>query len=242
MPKKYTRKQLKQPDEFITFSIRAWSFIQKFALQVTVMAVVAIFIIAAAWIWTYFAESKAQKTTTALIRAVDIYNQTVIPMETKVPETTEDGLPRFKTRTDKLAATVKEFSAITKKHSGDLAQYALLLRGGVHYDQGKYTEAIADFNGFLKENDNPRLRDIAMENLAYCYEATKSLDKALDQFRKLSGEGDKQYIAMYHEARILALQGKKKKAIQIYKQILDKAGTIPIAEKAGKRLSLLESK
>ena len=42
--RKYTRKQLRQPDEFISFSMKVWEAIRNHASRVVVMGVVAILI------------------------------------------------------------------------------------------------------------------------------------------------------------------------------------------------------
>ena len=240
--KKYTRKQLKQPDKFLTTSDKAWSFIRDHTRQVLVMVVVALVGVAAAWIWTYFSETRAREATGKLSYALKVYSKPVVEMKTALPKD-EDGIPRFKTKAKKLEASAKELSKVISGSSvGSLKVIATVIRAGVHYDSGQYTEAIKDYNSALANTSNPELRKIATEGLLYCYEATKALDKALEFVKKLPRDGDKQYQAMYHEARILAFKGQKVQAAKLYQQILEKSGSDELSERANERLALLESK
>ena len=240
--RKYTRKQLKQPDKFLTTSDKAWNFIRDHTKQVMVMLGVAVVGIAAAWVWTAFAETRAQKATGKLTYAMAVYSKPVVALKTALPKD-EDGIPRYKTKAKKLEASAKELSKVVVGNSvGSLNVIATLIRAGVHYDGGRYTEAIKDYQKALDGTKNPHLQVIATEGLLYCYEGTKSLDKALEYVKKLPRDGDKQYHAMYHEARILAFKGQKVQAAKLFQQIMDKSGSDSLSERANERLALLESK
>ena len=159
--RKYTRKQLKQPDKFITTSDKAWNLIKDHTRQVLVMVGVAAVGIAGAWVWTYFSESKGQDTTARLTHALKVYAKPVVDIKTALPKD-EDGVPRFKTKAKKLEATVKELSKVAGgSSSGDLNLIAVLVRGGAHLDAAQYTEAIKDYTRVLKETDNAQFRQLA---------------------------------------------------------------------------------
>ena len=240
--KKYTRKQLKQPDTFLTTSDKAWSFIRDHTQQVLIMALVAVVGIGAAWGWTFFTDSRARESTGKLSYALNVYSKPVVEIKAALPKD-EDGIPRFKTRAKKLEASARALTKVVDGSSvGSLNVIATLIRAGVHYDSAQYTEAIKDYNKALGGTKNPHLRDLAVEGLVYCYEATKALDKALEFVKKLPGDGDKQYRVMYHEARILALKGQKVQAAKLFQQIMAKSGSDELTERANERLALLESK
>jgi tetratricopeptide (TPR) repeat protein len=238
--KKYTRKQLKRPDEFISFSMKAWTFVQEripfFLLSLAVAAV----IIGALWLWTYFSSSSAMKTTAMITRAIEINNQTILPGSEKLPAD-EDGIPRFKSRAEKLKAVEEELGKAAKG-GGSVGTIALVMRGGILYDEGKYREAITDYQKFLQQSDDKRFRSLAIEGLGYCYEALKDWDKALDQFKKLPVEGDQRFFAMYHQARVLAQKGQAQEAAALYKQIIAKGGLGSLADRASDRLAMIETK
>lgn len=240
--RKYTRKQLKQPDEFITFSMRVWSYVQAHVNQALVMVAVALVVVAGVWIFQHFAESRAREVTTTLTHAVNIYNKPVVKLEAAQPQD-EDGVPSFKTKGKKLEASIKELTKVVAgKSSGQLPLLATLVRAGAHFDNGQHTEAIKDYDKVLAAKPAAGLKFIALEGLIYSYEATKQLDKAMQRVKGLPRDGDLQYDAMYHEGRVLALMGKKVQAAKMFQQILDKASDTELAERAGKRLALLESK
>ena len=238
---KYTRKQLKKPDEFISLSMKVWDFIKAQASRVVVMLLVAIVVVAAVWVWTYFAEQRAKKTTAALTRAFDIYTQTVIPTESKLPEG-DDDIPRFKTREAKLKASVKEFTKVMETAGGDGKELARLMRAGVHFDQGSYAKAAQDYRAFLSSGPADPFRTAAIEGLAYSLEAQKKYDKALEQFRKLADDKALQWTARYHEARVLARKGDKKQAAKLLREVIDKAEDRTIVNRASDHLALVESK
>ena len=240
--RKYTRKQLKQPDKFLTTSDRAWNFIKDHTQQVLVMVGVAVLGVAVAWIWTAMADSRAREVTGKLTHALKVYSKPVVEMKTALPKD-EDGIPVFKTKAKKLEASAKELTKVVDGSSaGSLNTIAILIRAGVHFDAAQYTEAIKDYQKALAETGNAHLKLVATEGLLYCYEATKALDKALEYVKKLPRDGDKQYFAMFHEARILASKGQKVQAVKLFQQIMEKSGSNDLTERANQRLAMLETK
>jgi predicted negative regulator of RcsB-dependent stress response len=236
---KYTRKQLRKPDEFISISMRLWDVVRRHASRVLAMMAVAVLIIGGVWTWSYFADAKASKATGTLSRAFDIYNQTIFPTVDKLPPS-EDGIPRFRTREGKLKAADKEFSKALDEAGGKLGAMTLLMRASVRYDQGRYDKALKDYQDFLSKSDDESYRYMAQEGIAYCYEGSKALDKALSHFRKLPRNGERKWAAIYHEARILAKQGKKKDAAKLWRQVIGKASDKTLVNRASDHLAQLE--
>ena len=209
--RKYTRKQLRQPDEFISFWSRVVELARENAPRLFITLAVAILIVAGVWVWSHFADKGALKTTASMSRAFEIYNQTVFPMETKLPPS-DDGLPRFKTHRAKLEASEKAFSKSIESASGSLKHLSQLMRAGVRYKLDKYDKAIKDYKAYLAAGDNQQLRYNAGEGIGYCYEGRKQWDKALKAYRKLPREGERKWLVLYHEGRVLVLKGQKKAA------------------------------
>lgn len=242
MAKHYTRKQLKQPDEFISFSYKAWEFIKAHVMQVLVMIGVAVLIVAVAWLYTYLSDSSGSKTTAAFTRAQKIYEQPILELSGAAPTENKDDIPRFKSQPEKLKAVAAELDKLVADASGEVDTLSLLLRASVRYEQGQYTDAINDYTAFLEQTDDPSLKALAQEGLAYAYEASGSLDKALDIVRKLPREGEARFKVQFQEARLLAVQGKTKDATALFTQILEQSKDSLLTEQASARLALLDAK
>lgn len=239
--KKYTRKELRQPDEFISFSNKAWKWAQENTKGLVAGAVVFLLIFGAVTLWRNVAEKRRVEATDKLAHAMEIYSQMVIPNAAKVAKT-DDGIPRFSTRKEKLAATQAELTKVAKAGSGALQRSALLLRASTRIDQGQYADAVKDYQAVLEREAHPELRRVALEGLVYAYEGQKSWAKALDATKKLPQKDEARFRALYHQARIMAAQGKKPEAKKLYKEIVDKAASRRLVDLAGQRMAMLQLK
>ena len=204
----------------------------------TAIGAVAV-VIAGIWAWTYFSDRRGMADTEVLTRALEIQHQMVMPAGISLPAG-EDGIPRFTSRDAKLKAAEEELSKVVKK-GGQLGSDALVFRGGVRYDAGHYREAIEDFRTVAAESDDPMVKSRAQEDIGYCHEALREWDKALESFRKMSREGEHRYLAMYHEARILAKSGKPKEAVKLFEEVMSRGGQA-LQDRASDQMALLEAK
>jgi hypothetical protein len=238
--KRYTRKQLKRPDEFVSFSMKVWSFVQSRAPAVLVTLGVAAVIVAGVWVWSYYSDRTATKSTDLYTRAADIYNQTVVPTADKTPRE-EDDIPRFSSRAAKLKAADEELGAMVAR-GGSLRQEAQAMRAAVRYDAGRYRDALADYEKVLSQVSGPVLRVRVLEDMGYCHEGLQEWDKALGFFRQIPREGEGRFLGPYHEARILAKKKQVKEAVRIFQEIVAQAGSSPVQERASDQLALLEDK
>jgi len=241
--KRLTRKQIKQPDEFLSFSYHAWEWIEAHLSRILAMVGAAVVLVAVAWTWSYFAQEAAKVHTLALTRAIDIYNQPVVELEAGEASVSDDGIPRFKTRRAKLQAAEKAFAAVAGEGDG-VGTVAMLLRAGTLLDQGEYGAAVKAYDTFIKKNDDPRFEVLALEGLGYAHEAAKSYDQAIKAFRRIPPEDGQKvsYRAMYHEARILGKQGKKKEAVALFRKVMEGVGAGALADDAARQLALVEGK
>jgi predicted negative regulator of RcsB-dependent stress response len=239
--RKYTRKQLRQPDAYITMSNRVAEWVKLNAKLFVVSLVVAIVIVGAFWGWTAYQTSRARKATRLINRATEIYHQAVIPGAEEVKRE-EGDIPRFKTQAAKLKATIEELDkAVDKFKSRSIGSVAIAMRAAARYDQGKYKEAIEDYRKVLDAFDDQDLRVRLREGLIYCHEGLKQWDQALAQVQKLPQKGEHRYLALYHEARILAAQGKPKEARERLNEVLKKTASPTLKRQAGQRLALLQA-
>lgn len=242
MARKYTRKQLRKPDEFITMSHRVAGYVKDHAKLVAVSLLVAAVIIGAAWTLSWLSNSRARTATAMLTRAIDIYNQTVVPNASKL-KPREDGIPHFETRDAKLKAADEQLKKVVDKYGDNsVGLLARLMRASVSYERGQFNQAIDDYKRYLDRGGDAAFRNNAIEGLIYSYEKTKQYDKALANVKKLPNSGGQRYVALYHEARIFADQGKAKAAAERYRKVLQEANSPTLQNQAGQQLALLEDK
>lgn len=241
MARQYTRKQLiKQPDEFITLSMRAWSYIQANLRNVLITIGVVIIILSGVWTWNYFFTTRSQKTTANLTRAIEIFSQPVVVGAKEHNSTDDNGIPRFKSLSEKLKASEDELTKVINNSSGSLSLVAQAIRGGIRYDEGRYQEAADDYQHFLDKNSFKPLQFVALEGLGHSYEALKKWDKALEAFKELGNtDSTKQYSAIYYQARVYMEKGDTKNAKELFQKVVDKSGSGPLIEKAKEYLAML---
>ena len=237
--RKYTRKQLRQPDEFISISMKIWEAITSHAPRVIVTAVVAVVIVAGVWTWSYFADANASRSTGVLSRGVDIYNQSVDPATTR-PASQDDDIPRFKTHKARLEASEKEFTRAVDSSRGSLRSASVLLRAGVRFELEKYDLALKDYRTYLKTGGHEALKLNAMEGVGYCLEGKKQWDEALEAFRKLPREGDGKWLMQYHEGRLMARKGQKKEATKLLREVVSGSKSRRLQDRAAGQLAEIE--
>jgi tetratricopeptide (TPR) repeat protein len=244
--KRYTRKELRQPDEFVTFWQHAYGFLRESQRPIVIGLVIAAAVIGGVTAWTHHLQVDQAESSRLLSRAIHIYTAELVPDDEAAKKAqAEDEIPRFKTSEERRKAALSELDGLIAKHTGGGAsREAELVRGGVLFDGGQYDEAIKSYGEFLAQTDTEnRLRFLAREGRGYAYEAKHQLDQALDEFRKLEHESGDFYRdrAQYHEARILEKKGDRDGAQKLYKSILEKNPATALRDDISNRLAALES-
>ena len=162
-------------------------------------------------------------------------------------------LPKFKTAEERSTATLSALDKLEKDYgSTDVAKRARLMKAGVLYDLGRYDDAANGYKAAMDTADGA-LKYVAREGLALSIEAkalaekdaaarNAGLDKALAEYKQLQPDEKGYYhdVAVYHQARVLALKGDKKGAQALFQQIVDKMPSSSIVGEARERLALLE--
>jgi tetratricopeptide (TPR) repeat protein len=248
--KRYTRKELRKPDEFVTFWQHAYEQLQLSSRPILVGLGMAVLIIGAQAAFSQRSTRNQAEASRLLSRAERMYASELgtddDPAKKALAQAQgEDDLPKFKTSEERRSATLGELDTLIGKHGGTgAARQGELVRGGVLYDAGRYDEAIKAYGDFLaREGTDNRLRFLAREGRGYAYEAKGDLQAALDEFKKLERESEVyKDRAQFHQARILEKKGDAKAATDLYKSILEKSPTSAMRDEISNRLAALEAR
>jgi tetratricopeptide (TPR) repeat protein len=251
-----SKKELRQPDEFVTFWTRAGEQATRFASErrraLIVGATMLATVIAGSVIFSGVSEQRAARATAALVRIEKIAAADLRPDGAPAanPDGTpvaDDGIPRFKTEKERDESALKELDGFLAGSAGPLSNEARLERGPLLLALGRAPEAIETYQRVLGDALDPRLKFLAREGLGYAQEAKGDLDAAVATFAMLDEDaavfkGADFYAdrALFHKARIAELRGNAEDAKKIYKEVLDKNPTTSLRDEITNRLAVLE--
>jgi tetratricopeptide (TPR) repeat protein len=246
--KKLSRKQLRQPDEFIGFWTRTGAAVDRFASSHTraliVGATALATVVAGSIVITQLGERRAIAASDALDRVERIETADLI-----APGVTpkDDGLPHFATEKERLEAALKELDATFAAGHVPLAAEAMMARGSLLLDLDRVDDALAGYEKLLAGKLDNHLRFLAREGLGYAYERKGRLDDAQRVLSKLGEDardmdGFYKDRALYHEARLAEIRGNPTDATRLYHEVLEKSPTTSLRDEITNRLALLELK
>lgn len=258
MAKGISRKELKElrrPDEFVTFWTRAGEYTTRVAKErrsaLVVGATMLVTVVIGSVVFSNIAERRATRATVALVRIEKLSTADLRPDGAPAtnPDGTpvvDDGVPRFKTEKERDEAALKELDAFVAE-GNPLKNEGLLERGPLLLALGRAPEAIDTYNQVLQGGVDPRLVFLAHEGLGYAQEQKGDLEAAAATFAKLDADaaalpggdfyGDR---ALYHKARISELRGNADDAKKLYREVLDKNPTTSLRDEITNRLAVLE--
>jgi hypothetical protein len=252
---KALEKELKRPDEFVSFWTRFGAKVSQNRNKVIALAVTTAVVIAGVWGWTEYRHSSAAKATAGFRRVERVASADLLPTKAedkasdKAPAKTEgDDVPRFKTEKERLEAANKEADAfIAEFGPGRLGRRVLADKASRLIMLGNPSEAAAIYESLAASESDPGLRMVELEGIAVAREAEGKLDDALRAYSDLAdqaGRGSKFYLdrALFAKARILEKQGKAKDAEKALREILDKVPKTPLRSQIDDRLALLAEK
>jgi tetratricopeptide (TPR) repeat protein len=242
--KRYTRKELKRPDQFQTFWTKVYEFLRVTSRPIAIGAVATVVVISGASLFVHLTASRGAQSSKALAHALRVLNSENAPAleDPDAPrEKPEGDVPQYKTEKDRREAALGELDkVISAWGSTGAGRDARLVKAGILYDLGRYDEAIADYRAFLSRGPRGNLKAIGHEGLGYVYEAKGELDKALEEYRLITQTGDfYRDRALFDQARVLERKGDKAGAQKLYQEILDKTPMTPLRDDISNRLALL---
>jgi tetratricopeptide (TPR) repeat protein len=202
------KRDLNDPDEFISFWTKLFDFITAHKVQVSCAlgAFLILLIIGAATL--YFLRQSENKAFSLLQDGIAKY-QTIL--KTEGPDKAYKGAE-------------KDFQQIIKNYSqrqgGILAR---LYYADMCYAAKDYDKAITLYNPLLAElNEEPFLKNLVLNGLGYCYEAKKDYKRAAGYFEMVAtAQGyPMKDEALFNLGEMYAAIGNKEKSINAFKKIL----------------------
>ena len=245
-------KELKQPDEFVSFWTHFGAKLSRHRRKVIAALATAAVGLAAGWGVVSYRSAQAAKATVAFARidriaAADLLPEKA-PESAKPEKTEEDAVPRFKTEQERLEAAIKEADAFVATFGSDgLGRKALFGKASRLLVLGKAADAATIYDTLAASEPNPELRAMQLEGSAAASEAAGKLDEALKSYSALADECQRTgsfYLdrALFAKARILEKQGKGKDAEQALRDILTKVPKTLLRPQIDDRLAVLGEK
>lgn len=254
-------KELKQPDEFVSFWTHFGAKLARNRRKVIATVVSTALALAAGWGVVSYRNAQAAKATEALARIDRIASADLLPEKSaenakaekpakpeKQEKIDEDSVPRFKTEQERLEAAIREADAFVATFGGEgLGRKALFGKAGRLLALGKSADAAAIYGTLAANEPNPELRAMEQEGAAAASEAGGKLDDALRSYSALADESQRTgsfYLdrALFAKARILEKQGKGKDAEQVLRDILTKVPKTSLRSQIDDRLAVLGEK
>jgi hypothetical protein len=244
------RKELKQPDEFVSFWTRLGSSISAHRGKVIAVCVIVVGGTGGTWGSTLWKQHQATRETEAFARVEKTALAPLLPekteetKETKPADEEGEGM-RFKTDQERLLATIAEADAFVAAHgSAGLTRRALLIKANSLLRLGKGADAATAFEHLAQGEADKGMRLVELDGQALALEAQGQIDKAIDLYGSMAIEAQQAgnfYAdrALFAKARLLQKQGKGKDAEKVLREILDKMPKTSLRRDIDDRLAAL---
>ena len=243
------KKELKQPDPFLRFSIELWDKVAAHAKEIGIalgLVVVAGLVYAA--VQAHQSSARAQAGG-ALAEALKVASRPVKgdASDEEKPETppAPEDAP-FKTFDDKQKAIIAALQEVVAKYPGsDAARTALVPLGDANLQLGQLDAAQKAYSDFVAAGGNDaQLRALAELGLAKVAEARKDWNGAQAAYDQLQRDAPHVFlkdVAALGKARMLELAGKKQDAAAAFAAVRDGYAGTDASRQAGEHLAMLES-
>jgi tetratricopeptide (TPR) repeat protein len=259
--KNISKKELKQPDQFVSFwtrfSTRAGKALSERKKPTLIGVGVLAGVVTATLIYGELSERAAIRSSQALDHVEKIAIAELLPTDGTAPK--DDGVPRFKSERERAEGALRELDRfITAEPHSPLHREAQLQKASLLLDLQRPEDAIPIYTDVLGSRLDRNLRFLAQEGLGYAYEAKGDLDQALAAFTRLGGAGEGRAEAgkaegtgpapfyrdraLYHQGRIAERKGNPNDAVKLYKEVLEKTPQSSLRDEISNRLAVLEPK
>jgi TolA-binding protein len=227
---KYTRKDLKSPDEFISTLGRVTLWIKENRVTVIAAAAVALLVLGGIFgtrAYFQWQETKASRDLSPLLNQAREYLQS--------PAGTDSV---------KLAQLEQSLASQVKEHPDTRAAvFAKYYLGSIAYLQKDYDRSAAEFRSAMSSGkEQQTVMDFLLhEGLAQALEAKGDIESAEKAYAEAASiaQGELRTQAWMGQARLLAHQGRKEEAAAVFRKILAENPDTPFKDLIEIKLSHL---
>ncbi len=228
--KKIIKKKLKEPDEFISFTEKAYHFIVHHSKFITGGVILILILILTFFFYQNWEKKKEEKANQMFVIAIELY-QTV-------------NAPSREATLQDYQKALSKFDEIISKFPGTLSgKWSLLYKGNLHLRSGETDEAIKAYEAFLHKMGKEKLyRSFALEGLGYAYEGKKDYERAIHTYQKILELNEEfqtgpAYLGL---GRCYEKLGKNKEAMEHYKNFLRMSPKSSFSNIILRKISVLE--
>jgi len=201
--KKIIKKKLKEPDEFISLTERAFLFVTHHSKSIAVGGGIVLVLLLSIFFFQKWEKRNEGNAYQMLNLVMETYQMVSSPYREGSPQEYKNVLERYN-------------EVITKYPGTSSGKLAILYKGNIHLRLGEFDEAIKAYEIYLEKAGKERLyRAFAMEGLGYSYEGKKDFEKARNAYQKVieSGESFQSANAYLGLGRCYEKLGNTKEAI-----------------------------
>jgi len=202
------KRQLEQPDKFISFSAKFLGFLTKYKVpMLSAVGVIFAIIIVCSSVY-YYSDRAESKASVMLANSLAKYEKIK----------TEQGAVKA------YQEVANDFTQIIENNWGkDSAKTARVMYANICYNAGEFDRAMESYNKALPEfENNPFIKSLILNGLAYSYEGKKDYNSAAKYFEIIiSGPDDEiKAEALFNVGRLYAAMGNKDKSAEAFNKII----------------------
>lgn len=198
------KKELNEPDEFITASSKAVQYmVDNKALVISIIGVF-VFVVLSIAAYLFYSDITEKKAFAMFASDMNWYGESA----------EKKSLEEIKNRSD----------IFLKKYSGTVAgQLAMAKYASVYYAEGDYNGAVDLYKKLLKDvRGNAPFKNMVLSALGYSYESLNKYDQAIDAFEQIADSKNdaKKDEALFHLGILYQKIGEKGKSIDAFARIV----------------------
>ncbi len=202
------KRQLEEPDKFISFATKIVGFLAKHKTFLLSVAGAIMLIIVAISSFYYYSDRAESKASVMLANSLAKYEKI---------KTEQGAVKAYREVSD-------DFIQIVENNWGkDRAKLAMVMFGNICYNAGEFDRATELYNKALSGfENNPFVKNLIFNGIAYSREGKKDYNAAVEYFNKiLSGPDDKiKDETLFNLGRLYAVMGNKEKSIEAFNKII----------------------